>query len=113
MLLQKLAQGQHFTGMELVARKAGGRARRRRRTCATSFQPVYVTKQQHSGSGGDDVPTETLTFVYGAMQQNYTKQSIDGKSAGNVIKVWNQVTNSENPLVPGISNSFGASRFLN
>ena len=110
MFMQRVAMGQPFSGMELVARKAGGAAN------ATymrwSFQPVFVSSQKHSGASGDDAPTETLTFLFGAMQQNYTKQAPDGKPVGNVVTVWNQVTNSENPISTGEVNTFAKSRFL-
>ena len=55
-------------GMELVARKAGS-AGPVKPYMSWSFQPVFVTKQEHTGSNGDDVPMEKLsTFVYGAMR---------------------------------------------
>jgi len=112
MFMQRVAMGQHFTGMEIVARKsgAGGPAATYMRW---AFQPVFVTKQEHTGSTGDDAPTEKLTFVFGAMQQNYTKQGQDGKTTGNVIKVWNQITNNDNPIAQGDINTFNASRFPN
>jgi type VI secretion system secreted protein Hcp len=110
MFMQRVALGQHFTGMELVARKAGGAANGT--YMRWSFQPVYVTSQKHTGASGDDAPTETLTFLFGAMQQNYTKQAPDGKPVGNVITVWNQVSNSDNPILPGETNTFAKSRFL-
>jgi type VI secretion system secreted protein Hcp len=108
--MQKVGLGAQINGMEIVARKSGGAG-----PSATymrwAFQPVFVTKQEHSGSTGDDAPTEKLTFVYGAMQQNYAKQSPEGKPVGNVIKVWNQITNSENPIVPGEADTFRSTRF--
>jgi type VI secretion system secreted protein Hcp len=110
LFFQRVGTGQHFTGMELVARKAGATSG------GTTYmrwalQPVFVTKQEHSGSTGDDAPTETLTFVFGAMQQTFTKQTTTGAVTGNVIKVWNQVTNTDNPLVPNTTNTFDKSRF--
>jgi type VI secretion system secreted protein Hcp len=112
MFMQRVGTGLHFTGMEIVARKAGATSG------GTTYmrwalQPVFVTKQEHSGSSGDDAPVETLTFVFGAMQQTSSKQATAGAPAGNVIKVWNQVTNTDNPLVPNMTNTFEKSRFLN
>ena len=107
---KRLATGQSLTGMELVARKAGS-AGPVKPYMSWSFQPVFVTKQEHTGSNGDDVPMEKLTFVYGAMRLNYAKQSSTGVVTGNVIQTWNQITNTDNPIVPGAANTFDTIRF--
>ncbi|HEX6025293.1 MAG TPA: type VI secretion system tube protein Hcp [Solirubrobacter sp.] len=105
---KKMVTGEPIAGMELAARAVTG-GQVGATSMRWSFQPVFVTEQEHSGTTGDGVATETLTFSYGALQQSY---GTGPKGIGNVITVWNQVTNSQNPIVPEFGNTFSKSRFL-
>jgi type VI secretion system secreted protein Hcp len=109
-LMQKLATGAPIPGMELVVRRTTATPTASPYYIRYSFQPVFITRQEHSGSAGDDTPSESLTFQYGAMRMNVTRQDPKG-SVSNVIKTWNQVTNSDNPLVPDTRDTFNDVRF--
>ena len=102
-LFQKLTTGQHIPSVELVARKAGSSAPYLRYCLRT----VFVTAQQQSGSGGDDAPQESVTFAFGSMQQQYTRQSATGAPMTNVFAGFD-IVNMQ--TLTSYSNSCGGSR---
>ena len=53
---------------------------------------VFVKAQEQSGSAGDDVPTEKLTFAYGAVGQQVTPGD-GGIAAGVFESTWSQIHN--------------------
>jgi type VI secretion system secreted protein Hcp len=95
-LFAACSTGKHIDAAVLVLRKAGGAS-------ADSFQPCYLVYKflfcyidsvSWSGSSGDDVPTEDVSFAYGAMQINYRTQSAQGTLIGNTYQGnWSQVNN--------------------
>jgi type VI secretion system secreted protein Hcp len=47
-----------------------------------------------SGKGGDDIPTETISFNYGKVKWTYTQQKrADGSGGGNVTGGWDLTAN--------------------
>jgi type VI secretion system secreted protein Hcp len=88
--------GKHIDAAVLVLRKAGGAS-------ADAFQPCYLVFKflfcyidtvSWSGSSGDDVPTEDVSFAYGALQINYKMQNAQGVLVGNPFQAsWSQVNN--------------------
>jgi type VI secretion system secreted protein Hcp len=95
-LFAACSTGKHIDAAVLVLRKAGGAS-------ADAFQPCYLVYKflfcyidsvSWSGSSGDDVPSEDVTFAYGAMQINYRTQDATGKLVGNTYQGnWSQVNN--------------------
>jgi type VI secretion system secreted protein Hcp len=96
-LFAACATGKHIPAAYLALRKAGGAA------VAGGLQPVYllykfllcyIDSVTWSGSSGDDIPKETVTFAYGAMQINYKMQSsTGGVGTTNYSTAWSQTNN--------------------
>ena len=59
------------------------------------FGTVFVESVQWSGSsGGDDTPTESVSFAFGKMQIDYQPQGQDGKPLGGAVHGgWDAVKN--------------------
>lgn len=90
------AQGQHFKGGKLAIRKAGAAGGTTSNAFLEyHFNLIVVTNVDWSGNSGDDVPEETVTFEFGAMQLRYRSQKNDGTLNQPVIESWNVVENSE------------------
>jgi type VI secretion system secreted protein Hcp len=87
-LFQRLVTGTTIPSAELIGRKAGETQFTFLRLC---FENVQVNSIQQSGSsGGGDAPTESVSFSYGSVSEQYTQQSADGKSTGNTVFAgWN------------------------
>lgn len=84
-LFQRLAEGRHFQGLELIVRNPASPVGTR-----YYFQTVFIKSQDQSGAAGDEAPQETLTFQYGAVAQSYTTAK---KATANAFGSWNQMTN--------------------
>src|SRR3954451_22666337 len=85
-----LARGQHFNGIEILARKPGA-------TPVVSryyFSLAYPTAEQQSADAGEDTPQEKLTFTYGGLALRYVGQTPTGSLMAPVISKWSQITNS-------------------
>ena len=53
------------------------------------FEEVYVESIQWSGSaGGDDTPTESVSFAFGKVTVEYKTQGKDGKLVAGTPVVW-------------------------
>lgn len=76
-LFNACATGQHFPKAFVVMRKAGGDGGQA--TFLTySFEDVMVESIQWSGStGGDDSPTESVSFAFGKVEITYYTQDDD------------------------------------
>ena len=71
-------QGAHFKNMEVHMRKQTGKGGQQDFLTYT-FETVFVESIQWSGSsGGDDVPTESVSFAFGSVHIEYKKQKADG-----------------------------------
>lgn len=60
------------------------------------FSEVLVESIQWSGSsGGDDTPTESVSFAFGKVQVEYKTQGVDGKLVAGTPVIWDltKVTN--------------------
>src|SRR4051812_43223232 len=84
-----LARGQHFNGIEIVARKAGATTVSR-----YYFSLAFPTSEQQSANAGDDTPQEKLTFNYGGLALKYVGQTPTGATNPAVLAKWSQITNS-------------------
>ncbi len=92
-IFQALAQGQHFNGVEIVARKAGT-ATAAPIASRTYFSLAFPTSQEHSGTSGDDTAQEKLTFNFGGLALKYVGQTPTGTAKPAVFAKWSQITNS-------------------
>jgi len=92
-LFKACCKGSHFDTAYVVLRKAGG-------TEAVEylrydFEEVYVDSVQWSGSsGGDDTPTESVSFAFGKVTISYFAQSSKGTKGTEAPKAgWDVRTN--------------------
>ncbi len=94
-LFKACATGQHFPKATITMRKAGTT---QNPFLVYDFEVVYVTSINWSGStGGDDSPTESVSFTFGKVTITYTPQDNTGAAAGEPqIASWNVQTVSEN-----------------
>jgi type VI secretion system secreted protein Hcp len=94
LFFQRLTTGRHLQSLEIITRKAGGAPATSSVPTRYLFQMVFVKSQKQSGDSADDAPRETLTFAYGAVAQQATRQTPTGAPATNVFANWSQVTNT-------------------
>jgi len=67
--------GQHYDKAHVVCRKAAGTAGKQSTFIQYDFTDVMVESVQWSGShGGDDWPTESLSFAFGKVKITYNSQ---------------------------------------
>lgn len=92
-LFLNCCKGKHFTSGHVVLRKAGGEAIP---YLEYDFDEVFVESIQWSGSsGGDDVPTESVSFAFGKVDIKYTPQSAKGTKATPIPASWDVRTNTK------------------
>jgi type VI secretion system secreted protein Hcp len=92
-LFGALAAGQHFPTVQLYGRKAG--TQDVGPYLGYEFQTVLVSDIAWSSAPGDEVPSETVTFAYGAMHIGVREQDPKGKLSPPVKHGWSMVTNSQ------------------
>ena len=92
-LFRVCASGDHFDSAKVTLRKAGGT---QVEYLKYEFHEVFVESIQWSGSsGGDDTPTESVSFAFGAVHIDYYQQKKDGTlDTGAKSAEWSQVTNT-------------------
>jgi len=74
-LFQACCSGQHFPTAKVVMRKAAGTAGKQGTFLQYDFTDVMVESIQWSGSsGGDDTPTESVSFAFAKVKIAYSKQ---------------------------------------
>lgn len=94
-LIKALCTGSHFGDAWLYIRKAGGTSTPAGQAYVTvRMKMVFVTNIEFAGSSGDDVPVETVTFKYGAIDFSYKPQDPTGKLGMEVKAIWSQVKNA-------------------
>jgi type VI secretion system secreted protein Hcp len=86
-LFRNMAAGAHYKRAILSVRKAGAKEP----YYEIRFDTVFTTKIENAGSN-PEVPMESITFVYGAMQTVAREIGAEGVKAP-VVHGWNQVTN--------------------
>ena len=84
-LFQKCCAGKHFDKATVTMNKASGDLKKALAFLVYEFQEVYVDSIQWSGSsGGDDTPTESVSFSFGSVKATYTPQ-VEGGGAGDPV----------------------------
>ena len=79
-------KGTHYDEAHVVLRKAGGTAME---YLTLDFEEVFVESIQWSGSaGGDEVPTESVSFAFGKVDMKYTPQKGKGEAGTPVPASW-------------------------
>jgi type VI secretion system secreted protein Hcp len=91
-LFLNCCKGQHFTEAHVVLRKAGGEALE---YLTYDFSEVFVESIQWSGSsGGDDTPTESVSFAFGKVDLKYTPQKGKGEKGTAIPASWDLLQNT-------------------
>jgi len=105
-LFKACAIGAHFPTATLTIRKAGGT---QLEYLVITFEILFVSSIKPFGQemntallapadpsqAANPLPTEQITFLYGAAKVSYQQQGADGKAVGGpVIAGWSQLTNS-------------------
>jgi type VI secretion system secreted protein Hcp len=96
-LFQQLCVGRHFDEAIVELRRSGGSTTESGSTFMKfHFKHVMVQDIEWSGSDGDDVCEESITFQYGAMKVEYIPQKADGSMDTSRAKKaeWSRVKNT-------------------
>jgi type VI secretion system secreted protein Hcp len=93
-LFSAICTGQHFDKATVTLRKATGESGGQAMFLQYIFENVMVESIQWSGStGGDDTPTESLSFAFGKVSITYMKQGAKvGTLAVGGTASWDQTT---------------------
>ena len=84
-LFSRCCTGQHYDKAVVEMRKATGLDGGQKTFMKYTFENVFVESIQWSGStGGDDTPTESVSFAFAKVTMEYSKQDMKGdtKPAG-------------------------------
>jgi type VI secretion system secreted protein Hcp len=95
-LFAKCCQGAHIPSAIVTMRKATGEGGQKPFLVYT-FTNVMVESIQWSGStGGDDTPTESVSFAFEKVETSYQQQDSKGGAVGNAVKAsWDLTTVSK------------------
>jgi len=90
-IFQMCCVGDHFATAKLTLNKASGDKSKPLSFLVFAFTEVYVESIQWSGStGGDDTPTESVSFAFASVTVTYTAQTAKGVAGTPVIGSWDQ-----------------------
>lgn len=93
-LFKKCCEGKHFDKAEVALCKASG-GDDPLEFIKYEFEEVYVDSIQWSGSsGGDTVPTESVSFSFGKVTVTYKEQKADGTAGEAIGTGWDVRTNT-------------------
>ncbi|MEM9048507.1 MAG: type VI secretion system tube protein Hcp [Pseudomonadota bacterium] len=93
-LFTNLVLGKHFPDAKIELRRSGGSSDMSGAVFMTfTFTMVMVQDITWEGSDGEDVPTETVVFQYGAIKIEYKKQDEKGSLTAAGKAMWSRVLN--------------------
>jgi len=98
-LYQACAGGAHFPTVMIAVRKAGGAGLI---YVQFMFRQVFVKSIDHEGGSGDEAPSESITFKFGAMGIRYVQQLADGGQGTKMEGMWNCTENANTLNVTGL-----------
>jgi type VI secretion system secreted protein Hcp len=99
-LFTKLCTGKHISEGTIELRRSGGSEEESGATFMKFvFKLLMVKDITWSGDDGDDVPTEEVTFEYGAIVIEYSKQKKDGTMEKSSEAKWSRVVNKATDAV--------------
>ena len=94
-LFQACCSGNHFDQATLTIIKPGGDSPVE--YLVYDFTGLYITGINWSGaSGGDDTPSESVSFAFGTVQVTYTPQNADGTAGSPLVAGWDR--NTQQPV---------------
>jgi type VI secretion system secreted protein Hcp len=87
LLVLACCQGDHYAKASVTLNKSAGKAPID--FIKYEFEEVYVDNIQWSGSsGGDDTPTESVSFSFAKVAITYTPQKPDGSKGSPAVGAW-------------------------
>ncbi len=89
-LFEACAVGKHTPKVTLVCRKAGGK---QEEYLKVTLSEVIVSSIQNSGSGGDSLPTESVSLNFSKIEIEYKPQDEKGGLGGVVKAGWDLTKN--------------------
>ncbi|HEY1065114.1 MAG TPA: type VI secretion system tube protein Hcp [Pirellulales bacterium] len=88
--------GGHYDQVDLALRKSGAMAGKSGGPYLVyAFKMVAIGGVDWSGSSGDDVPTESVIFQYGAIKMTYKPQDATGKLGTAIETIWSVTKNAQ------------------
>ncbi len=88
-LFQHCCEGKHFPTANVSMNKSTGDSTAPLAYLTYEFTEVFVESIQWSGSsGGDDTPSESVSFAFGSVKINYTPQEKTGAPGSPVRGSW-------------------------
>jgi len=91
-LMLACAKGKHIKSAVFTCRKAGGD---QEEYLVFTLSDCIVSSYQTGGSGGEDLPIESLTLNFAKVEMQYKPQGSDG-SLGSLVKTgWDLKTNAK------------------
>jgi type VI secretion system secreted protein Hcp len=92
-VFQACCSGKHFPEVTVTLCKAGGETRLD--FLKYKFNDVMVTSVQWGGgAGGEEKPTETMSFAFGKVVVEYVEQTAKGSPGGTYSAGWDLIANS-------------------
>jgi len=91
-LFEFCATGKHTPKVVLTCRKAGGE---QQEYLKLTLSEVIVSSIQNSGSGGDSLPTESVTLNFSKIEIEYKGQDEKGNLTGGVKAGWDLSKNQK------------------
>lgn len=86
-LFQACCAGKHFPKATITLLKAGGQSPVD--FLKYDFTELFVQDIQWSGGkGGEDTPTESLSFAFATVQVTYSEQNADGSRGTAIVAGW-------------------------
>jgi type VI secretion system secreted protein Hcp len=100
-LFAACCNGDHFPKAIVTLRRSGTDAKAAGKAFMTyEFQEVMVESVQWSGSsGGDSVPTESVSFAFGSVTISYMPTDTTGALGDAIIQSWSLVKNEASAAV--------------
>jgi type VI secretion system secreted protein Hcp len=93
-LFQNCCSGKHFPTGVVTLNKAGGDAALD--YLKYEFKEVFVESIQWSGStGGDETPSESVSFAFSSVNVTYTPQKDDGSKGSPQVAGWDVKANAK------------------
>ncbi len=99
-LYQACAAGAHYPSVMLAIRKPGGE---KLLYLQYIFCQVFVTNIGWSGGAGEEAPSETVKFKFGALGIRYVQQLPNGQPGAAMEGAWSVVTNAPTLKVKDIT----------
>lgn len=93
-LFHTCCAGGHYKEVLLQIRRAGGTSANQSGDIYLKFDFKLVAIQNIKWQNGDPMPTEGITFEYGALQISYSPQKSSGAMEGPKTQSWSRVLNS-------------------